>query len=230
MKKKYYLYKMNELALNIISIAILIIMVLITEFVYNDESFILTFSDTSYMVFIALMFPYLMLHELLHSLSYVLHGASYKNITYGMHLEKGIFCCLCKQNITKKNILISVLYPFVFIGVVTYIIGVLLNNNVLILLSLVNISGCAGDLMMFFGLLRVKDFEYSEFDNPMAFGLYSENDLSELKLLGLNYIEEQDELERNDLKKLTISKESKFLLALVVVLVFALLVMRWQCR
>ena len=84
--------------------------------------------------------------------------------------------------------------------------------------------------MMFFGLLRVKDFEYSEFDNPMAFGLYSENDLSELILWGFNYIEEQDELERNDLKKLTISKESKFLLALVVVLVFALLVMRWQWR
>ena len=71
-------------------------------------------------------------------------------------------CCLCKQNISKKNILISLLFPFIFIGVITYVIGVLFNNSVLIWLSILNISGCSGDLMMFLGLLRLKNFEYSE--------------------------------------------------------------------
>ena len=35
---------------------------------------------------------------------------------------------------------------------------------------------------MFFDLLKLKDFEYSEYDNPMAFGLYTNKDLSKTKL------------------------------------------------
>ena len=168
----------------------------------------------------ALIIPYLLLHELLHSLAYVLNGADYKNITYGVHLEKGIMCCLCKQNISKKNILISLLFPFIFIGVITYIVGILTDNLVLIWLSIFNISGCSGDLMMFWGLAKINNFEYSEYDNPMAFGIYTDEDLSKRNLLALRYIGSADRLDRHDMKKIKISK-----ISIIFILIFLLLVM-----
>ncbi len=158
------------------------------------------------------MIPWLILHEVLHSLSYVIHGAEFKNITYGVCLEKSILYCLCKQNISKKNILYSLLSPFFWLGIVTYILGALLESKLLILLSILNISGSAGDLVMFFFILKLKDVEFSEFDNPIAFGIYTKESLETKKVLGLRWMEKKDDLVRNDFKKIHISKPSIWIL------------------
>ena len=218
-EKKYYVYEMNGVTLQIISVIFLIIMLFITFFFFNE----IIMSDKDFELIFLLIIPYLILHELLHSLAYVINGAKFKNITYGAHLEKGILCCLCKQNISKRNILISLLFPFVIIGVITYIIGILTNNTVLIWLSILNISGCSADLIMFFDLLKLKDFEYSEYDNPMAFGLYTNKDLSKTKLFGLKYIKQTKELEKHNLKKVSISKTSIILFIIFIALVIWLI-------
>lgn len=213
-EKKYYVYEMNGVTLQIISVIFLIIMLFITFFFSNE----ITMTDKGFELIFLLIIPYLILHELLHSLAYVINGAKFKNITYGAHLEKGILCCLCKQNISKRNILISLLFPFVIIGVITYIIGTLTNNIVLIWLSILNISGCSADLIMFFDLLKLKDFEYSEYDNPMAFGLYTTKNLSKTKLFGLKHIGETKSLEKNNMKKISISKFSIITFIIFIIL------------
>ena len=108
-KKKYYLFEIKTLELNAVCLLLLALMFLITiafnvPFNMTDRMFALTF---------AFMIPYFLLHEVLHSVSYVLNGAKFKYITYGAHLEKGILCCLCKQNVSKRNILCSLLFPFI---------------------------------------------------------------------------------------------------------------------
>ena len=70
--------------------------------------------------------------------------------------------CLCKQNISKKCILISLVYPFIILGVIAYIIGIVINNNVLLMLSICNLAGCASDLILFMNFIKLKDFEYTE--------------------------------------------------------------------
>ncbi|MDO4996260.1 MAG: DUF3267 domain-containing protein [Bacilli bacterium] len=205
MKKKYYLFEMNTLSLNIVSMVLFFALLLLTGNLLQDQTIDLDYLLGKSMLY---MFPYFVFHEILHSISYVLHGADFKNITYGAHIEKGLLCCLCKQNVSKRNILISLLYPFIFIGIITYIIGIIFNMPLLMLLSIMNISGCSGDLLMFYSLSRIKNFEYSEYDNPTAFGLYTEEDLSNKKLPGLKYVGTKNELERKDLKKVTISKTS----------------------
>ena len=161
---------------------------------------------------------------MLHSLAYVIYGADFKNITYGIHLEKGILCCLCKQRINKRNISHSLLYPFVIIGIITFIIGLLVNCPVLVILSLINITGCSGDLVMYYHLRKLNDFEFSEYDDPMAFGLYSKNDLSNLKMFGLDYVDRKYKLEHKDFRKVVISKLSIILLiifyALMMITIF----------
>ena len=213
-EKKYYVYEMNGVTLQIISVIFLIIMIFITFFFSNE----IIMTDKNFELIFLLIIPYLILHELLHSIAYVINGAKFKNITYGAHLEKGILCCLCKQNISKRNILISLLFPFVIIGVITYIIGTLTNNIVLIWLSILNISGCSADLIMFFELLKLKDFEYSEYDNPVAFGLYTSKNLSKTKLFGLKYIGETKALEKNNMKKISISKFSIITFIIFIIL------------
>lgn len=205
MKKKYYLFEMKTGALNIVSLVLFFGLLVLTGNLLQDQTIDLGDLMAKSLLF---MIPYFVFHEILHSISYVLHGADFKNITYGAHLEKGVLCCLCKQNVSKRNILTSLLYPFIFIGVITYIIGIVFNIPVLILLSIMNISGCSGDLLMFYSLSRIKNFEYSEYDNPTAFGLFTEEDLSNKKLPGLKYVGTKNELERKDLKKVTISKTS----------------------
>ena len=195
---------MNTVVLNVISVIILVLMVLITFVIKQSFSF----DDKDLMWTCVLMIPYFCFHEVLHSIGYVLHGAKFNRITYGAHIEKGVLCCLCKQNISKRCILTSLLYPFIFIGVITYIIAMIFDIKILLFLSIMNISGCAGDLMMFISFLNLKNIEYSEFDDPISFGLYSDIDYSKKKMLGINYIKGVDELERKDMKKVSISKTS----------------------
>ena len=136
MKKKYYLFKMNTRKLNIISSIIGILLFIIFMVVYLQKLTIGELADEIYNampLIVILMFPYFILHEIFHSIAYVLHGAKFKNITYGAYLEKGILCCLCKQNISKKNILISLLYPFFFLGIVTIIIGYIITYTTILL-------------------------------------------------------------------------------------------------
>ena len=210
MKKNYYLFKMNISFLNVASIILFIVLGLVFYLIYGNNSSQVLFNNLD--MVILLYIPYTILHETFHSIAYVVNGANFKNITYGMHLDKGILCCLCKQNITKKNILCSLLSPFIFIGVVTLIIGIIFNIPVLVILSLLNISGCTGDFTMFYYLSKIKDFEFSEYNDPVAFGLYSSNDLSKIKMHGIDYVEKKESLERDDLKKITVSKFSIILL------------------
>lgn len=215
MKKKYYLFEMKTGALNVVSILLMIGMIILTGNIMQEQ--IIDIMAISGQLFLY-MLPYFALHEILHSIGYVLNGADFKYITYGAHLEKGVFCCLCKQNVSKRCILISLLFPFFFIGVVTYIIGIVFNIPILILLSIMNIAGCSGDLIMFYSLSKLKNYEYSEYDDPISFGLYTEEDLSKKKLPCLKYVGTKDKLERNDLKKITISKTSIGIMIVFIIL------------
>lgn len=205
MKKKYYLFEINSMALNVVSIIIMIVLLLLTQIILTNQTINIMEVMSDSLLF---LIPYFVFHEILHSIGYVVTGANFKYITYGAHIEKGILCCLCKQNVSKKSILTSLLFPFIIIGVITYIIGIIINSPILILLSIMNISGCSGDLLMFYSLSKIKKFEYSEYDNPLAFGLYSEEDLSKKKLPGLKYVGTKEKLEISNLKKVEISKTS----------------------
>ena len=166
-----------------------------------------------------LIFLYLALHELLHSLAYYIYGAKYKNIVYGIELEKGIFYCLCKQNVSKRNILNSLLFPFFYIGIVTFVISFFVNSYYLLILSLFNLSGCVGDIFTFLFISRLdKDIEFSEFDDTTSFGLYSDKDLSKGKHLGIKYVDTRDKLVRKELKKIKVSKLSYIILIIVLVI------------
>ena len=187
--KKYYIFEMNMTTLNVGCIILLMIMMIISIFIYpsfiND-----VIENVNFLFFFVLYFFYMILHEIFHSIAYVIYGSDYKKITYGVCLEKGVLCCLCKQNVDRRNILHSLMFPLFYIGIVTYIISLMFRMPLLFLLSIFNISGCIGDIIMFIFILRLdKNIQFSEFDDPVGFAIYSDRDVSNLNHFGLRYIE-----------------------------------------
>lgn len=216
-KKKYYIFEMNIKALNIVSIAIFILLILLSYLIVPKIADLTKIDLVSVLIFYIV---YMLLHELLHSLGYVLHGANFKNIVYGAYLEKGVLYCLCKQNITRRNILNSLLFPFFYIGIVTYIIAIIFNIPMLLYLSILNISGCAGDILMFLYIIKLnKNIEFSEFDNPIQFAIQSNEDVSKISHFGLNYIQETSTLSRKVSKKVSISKGTTITIIILAIIV-----------
>lgn len=215
-EKKYYIFEFNMAIMNIVSVAIFVILILLSAFMIPDTG---NPGNVNLVILLVLYFGYMVLHEIFHSIAYVLYGGSFKKIIYGAYLEKGIFYCQCKQNITRKNILNALLFPLFYLGIVTFIIAVIFDLQTLLFLSIFNISGCAGDILMFMYIIKLnKNIEFSEFDNPIQFAIYSNEDVSKVKHFGLNFIKTADKLERKDLKKITISKGT-----IIVLIIFALL-------
>lgn len=218
--KKYYLFQMKMLPLNAISIILFLIMICIT-YMWNIEflnSSFFTVYD-SFGLLLILMIIFMVIHEILHSIAYVIYGGSFKNIVYGVYLEKGVFYCLCKQNINKLNILNSLFFPLFYIGVVTYVLGMIFEFPFLTWLSIFNITGCSGDIIMFMFMSKLsKNIEFTEIDDPTSFAIYSEKDVSKSNHFGLKYIGCYNEVEKNDLKKITISKFSWIILGLILIL------------
>ena len=210
--KKAYVYKMRLIPANILSIVILILVAMLAWF-FKVE---LWNNKMNYFIVFILIILYLMLHELLHGIGYFLGGTKRKYITYGIELEKGIFYAMAYSKLTKKNILISLQMPFM-------VIGVIFNIPLLVLLSIVNISGASMDLAMFIYFLRLpKDFTYTESGNPDEFVIISSKDLTKKKSIFLKIVEVKDYKEKDfefkNLKKIKCTKTSIIVLILFLLL------------
>ncbi len=204
--KKAYIFKMNMVSANIFSMVVFAVAAALTIHLIGYvglfvKPFILT-----------LILLYFALHELLHGIGYFLGGTKLKNISYGIALERGIFYCMGYQEITKKNILISLQMPFMVIGVITYIIGIIFKLPVLTWLSVFNIMGASMDMAMFAYISRIKNLHYSESGEPDEFVLISDEDLEKKKSVFFKKKEVKDykkeDYEFRNIKRFRCSKSS----------------------
>lgn len=219
--KKAYLFKMKLIPANLLAIAIFIIMMTITY-----SCFGIYFSPLELEISMILIVFWFILHELFHGLGFYLTGVKRKNIKYGIALEKGILYTMALQEVSKKGILVSLQMPFMVIGVITYIIGVCFNLNILTFLSIANITGAALDIVMFFYIATIKDIIYSETGKPDEFVLITKKDLQKQKHLFLE-VKEVKEYKKQDYKfdidkRITVSKRS-LISAIVFILAFVIL-------
>ena len=161
------------------------------------------------------------MHELLHGIGHLVCGSKLNDLSFGAALEKGVLFCLIRKEIGKKQILISLMFPFFFIGVLTYIIGIIINSPLLLVLSIANISGAVGDLIMFFNFIKLKnDITYIEPGDGTSFYIMSNNLLNK-KMFGLKYVEEGEydsNMFNTPSKKIDISKTS-YILFIIFILI-----------
>ncbi|MBP3920300.1 MAG: DUF3267 domain-containing protein [Bacilli bacterium] len=210
---KYYKYQLNMTLLNFLCVFLFFPLFVIMYLL--DLSF-----DFSFLIF---YFLWMFLHEFLHGFGFIINkGINRKNVVYGACLEKGILYCMCKQKIGKKCIMISSILPFFLIGIFTFFLGMIFNNKLLELLSLFNIVGSVGDLVMFFDFLRLPDFLYTDLDDCTGFVLISDCDLSKYNLFGMKLIDCGDDF--GEPKFFSKFNFSKFSIIVFIVLIVALVV------
>ena len=127
---RYYTYQLDMNVLNIFAILLFVIMMVVVYFVGYGFSGI---TDYDLLLLFIFMFIWLMIHEVFHGIGFALFKeVNRKNIVFGMALEKGVFYCMCKQKICKKVIFTSLLFPVTIIGIITMILGIIINNGMLV--------------------------------------------------------------------------------------------------
>lgn len=244
---KKYLFEYNLVTINILSFLILLISIAINgaveaglgvsffetiglDVVINAENADMSIKSISFwsFSFIVILFWFI-LHEIIHGIAYRIMGAKKENISYGVVLEKGIFYCKCNDYVNKACILVSVLAPFVVIGIITYIIGAIFNLGWLVYLSLINIMGAAGDLAMFsFFVFRKNDIRFKELDDSTTFCIETTEDLSKKKFLyvKLKEVLKEDVTKDTKNKLINITKASKFILGgCIIISIIALILL-----
>ena len=222
--KKAYVYKMNLVPANFLGLVVFILLLVLTSAL--NINILSVFNNLPFIVILALLMIYMVLHELLHGIGYHITGSKSNKIKYGVELEKGILYTLVLEEIPKKNILVSLQMPFVIIGIITYILGYILNIPLLVLLSIFNLMGASMDLVMFIYISRIKDVHYAETKASNEFILISKEDLTKRKSLFFRIIEEkkykkEDYIIKSD-KKITISKAS--IIFTIIYLIFGIII------
>lgn len=220
-KRGYYTYKLSMTVLNVLAIILLIIVGGLVLFLEHSDNYTIMIDLP---LLIIIMFFWLLLHELLHGIGFALsRDVDKKNITFGMFLEKGVFYCMCKQNISKKQALVALLFPVTIIGIITLIIGMIINSYELVFLSVFNIMSSIGDIVMSIYFLKCpSDITYIDLDDCTSFTVISSNNLDNIKVPGIildkKGIYNEKEMIAKDKRKLVISPLSYILIFIIVIL------------
>lgn len=192
--KKIYKYKMNPVLMNISAVILYLLIIIPLYIFYKEELFNVNIS--AYVILLL----WFILHEVFHYLGFLINkNIDAKDLFLGMYIEKGIFYCMCKKEIDKKGILMALSFPFMFIGVITLIIGIIFNINTLIFLSTINLAASIGDILMFIQILRFpNDIKYTDIDDSTGYVIISKKNISNIKTLAIKL----DKVEKYDSKKL----------------------------
>ena len=112
--------------------------------------------------------------------------------------------------------------PFLVIGVITYIIGAILELKFLVLLSICNLAGATMDLVMFIYIASINKVHYSETDACDEFVLITDKDLSKrknifFKIVNKKEYNKKDFIFKNKVPKFTISRISIYIIIILIV-------------
>lgn len=219
-KAKYYKYQINTLALNIVAILVFIILDITVSYTFNWH-----FEDINEFHFL-LIILWFIIHELLHYVGFLTDkSVSPKDLLLGMRIEVGILYCMCKKPIGKRSILVALNFPLFFIGILTMAIAYIIKSSPLMLLSMINISGAVGDIIMSIQMSKMpKNIKYVDGDDSTGYYILSENDISNIKLpfvkLTDSGLYEPEKILSKETRKVIITKKSYvFLVAYLMIFV-----------
>lgn len=217
-KKNYYKFALNMNLANIIAIVEFII-IAIFNYIFNW----IDLENLSYVLIFALIIFYTILHEFLHGIAFSLNTKDKKSIKYGVLLEKGVCYAACQSGIGKKGIIVSLLFPTIFLTIIPLPLAIYYHLEILTLCALYNFIGAIGDLMMTIFIIRLpKNIEYIDYDITVGATFLSTTDLSHYSSKSMKLIDsgehKKDNID-NSVKRIYTSKPSIIILGVLCVIV-----------
>ena len=177
---------MGVLKANIMAVLIFVpIMYLIFKFyvkLYSIDDFIDFVLDIKkFMFFIITSMVFIVIHELLHGLTWSLFTENgFKDVAFGFMWKYLTPYCSCKVPMKKGQYVLGLLMPLIILGIVPTIIGLAMGSVFLTALGAFYIFAAGGDIIMAFLILSrdLKGKEVLLFDNPTEMGVsFFEKDL-----------------------------------------------------
>lgn len=114
----------------------------------------------------------IILHELIHGVvfaCYVKEG--FKSIKFGVLWKSLTPYCHCKEPLKIKHYRLSIVMPFIVLGVIPFIISLFLGNSLLLVWGTFMTMSAMGDLMIIYLLKNEKDTTWVE-DHPSEVGCF----------------------------------------------------------
>ena len=116
------------------------------------------------------------------------------------------------------------MFPFLMIGVITLIIGMILNQFELVYLSILNIVSSIGDIVMIIYFLKApRDIIYLDLDDCTSFTVVSKEEIESIKVIGIHLVDkgiyEEEKIYSKDKRKIVISKASYLLIIFILVFI-----------
>lgn len=223
--KKYFHYELNMTIMNILSIVLFIVPFIVL--VLCGYSFNFKFNGLVYIG----MFLYLIVHELFHALGYSLFAKNKKNIKIGITLERGVLYAACQELISKRGILVSLVFPLLFLSIIPFPIALIFHIDWLILYSIINFGGAIGDILMTILILKMPEtIEYIDYDNSVGAYIISDSDISNIKSLGFKLGETgnfKDKKIDTSVQAFYISPVSKVVLGILLSLCIVMIVLEF---
>lgn len=147
------------LKLNIYALFMIVILSIGTVMIFGSFSFVIEGIDSLlyFAGFIISFLLYIVIHELLHGVGFVLFGeATIKDLKFGVIFKNGMAYCISTVPVSVKTSRISLMMPVYVICIPMYIIGVITNSFYISLLAVFFLSGSVGDFYYML-LLRKTD-------------------------------------------------------------------------
>lgn len=214
--------------MKLMNIFVLILCIVLIFVAYNfDIGYVEISTGKNAPLFFVGMILYFGLHEIFHGIGYSIFANNKKKIKYGVMLEKGVLYAMCQEEISKKGIIISLLFPIIFLTIIPIIVGGIFSLKFLLIYAIINLIGAIGDITMLLLILKFpSDVTYIDYDNVIGAYFLSKEDLSKYKSIGMKYIESgihSEKLINENIQFIYISKISwiiLFILGIFLILSF----------
>lgn len=117
----------------------------------------LTFDMKDFWIAYFLFIVFVVVHELIHGITWAMFCEDrFKSISFGFIAEYLTPYCTCSQPMKRYQIIIGSLMPTIILGFMLGVVSILTGSQMLLIVSVLNILGGGGDLMVTFKLLKYK--------------------------------------------------------------------------
>ncbi len=227
--KKYYKFELSMTLMNILCIVLFIFAFVLFAFLDMNINTLLPF-NSAFFFWIILIF-YLFLHEVFHGIGFSLFVKDKKHIKFGIMLEKGVFYAMCQEEISKTGSLVSLLFPLIFLTILPILIWIVVPLDILFVLAIFNLIGAIGDISLCLLVLKLpKDIQYIDYDNVVGAYFLSNQDLSQIKSIGLKCSEvgnHEESLINRSIPFAYISKPSKIVGIIFILIILLNIIMNF---
>ena len=141
---------MKKIARDNLILTIILIVLLVGLNALIHQRFTGEFTLFDFFNFFVAYIVLIILHEAFHLIGFMLFGGvPYKELDYGINLKLGVAYATTKKPLTNAAMKKALLLPFWTTGIVPTIIGLTLDNFMIVIVGAFLIAGAMGDFYMY---------------------------------------------------------------------------------